>query len=92
MTAEQLPECELNNVLCMYCVNGMWPCESFQWSNSAKAKLTISMPIGRLSTTVWVEGAQHKKVQRKTAKKWYLTPACAQKTTHTCLLPNAVST
>ena len=31
------------------------------------------MPIGRLSTTVWVEGAQHKKVQRKTAKKWYLT-------------------
>jgi len=58
MTAEQLPECELNNVLCMYCVTGMGPCESFQWSNSAKAKLTISMPIGRLSTTVWVEGAQ----------------------------------
>jgi len=26
--------------------------------SNAKAKLTVSMPIGRLSTTVWVEGAQ----------------------------------
>jgi len=53
--------------------------------SNAKAKLTVSMPIGRLSATVWVEGAQAK-------EKWYLTAACAQKTTHTCLLPNAVAT
>ena len=34
--------------------------------------LTFIFSIGRLSATVWVEGAQAK-------EKWYLTAACAQK-------------
>jgi len=36
---------------------------------SKKAKLTVSMPIGRLSAIVWGREHKHKKVQRKTAKE-----------------------
>jgi len=59
---------------------------------NAKAKLTVSMPIGRLSATVWGREHKHKKVQRKTAKKMVSDCCLRPKTTHTCLLPNAVST